>query len=123
MELIFRAWNNEKSEMSYNVYFDDYYIWDNEADRESLCGNCFDIDDGIIMQYTGYKDKNEVEIYEGDIVKTPEGIFEVAYYNSAFALRNKKGHYEYMCNICSMMGKVYEVIGNKFENPELLKGK
>ena len=82
---------------------------------DSKIGNeCF------IMRYTGFKDRNEKEIYEGDIVKISEGVFEVAYYNSAFVLKNKNGYYAFMCNICHMMGKIYEVIGNKFEHPEFL---
>ena len=81
-----------------------------------------------IMQYTGLKDKNRKEIYEGDIVKikhefdNTEYICEIIYVDGAF--RTKKfifGSY-YDClyywyaNDCEI-----EIIGNIYDNPELLE--
>jgi hypothetical protein len=68
-----------------------------------------------LMQYTGLKDKNGVEIYEGDILKAP--YFQTAaveYMESGFWC--KQGKHNMLPNLTDA-----EVIGNIYENPELLK--
>lgn len=71
----------------------------------------------ILMQYTGKKDINGIEIYEGDILACYGSFTDLGYtlqanvevediYEMAFIIRN-----------CDK----YEVIGNIYENPELLE--
>ena len=61
--------------------------------------------------FTGKHDKFGQSIYEGDFVKTSHGVFCVRFYNSAFALVKENGdHFEYMCNMSDMMGRIYEKI-------------
>jgi len=77
-----------------------------------------DCDDPIVMQYTGLKDKNGVEIYEGDIIEAPHdfgpGGFAVKRAEVAF---NKFSGYQWNYWDIAQI----KVIGNIYENPELVE--
>ena len=70
-----------------------------------------------LLQYTGLKDKNGKEIYEGDIVKRSK-IYEVFWDMGSWFVRNKT---EMRCFLLSKYNLDWEVIGNIYENPELLE--
>jgi uncharacterized phage protein (TIGR01671 family) len=81
-------------------------------------------DTHLLMQYTGLKDKNGKEIYEGDIVQrismTPGGIDflgKVVYGECEYWLENERGAVNLFTEIDEL-----EVISNVYENPELLGG-
>ena len=80
--------------------------------------------EGILMQYTGLKDKNGKEIYEGDIVKNKLGLFVVIEDGCVmFEVRDEQCitfKQLPLIEFCAEDRNV-EVIGNVFENPNLLK--
>ena len=93
-----------------------YVEWD-----DTLSGT-EDIDDnGVLMQSTGLFDKNGKEIYEGDIVYAySEGarlIGAIEYFDNAYCIKTKNGVY----NSLWTNAEYYEIVGNAFENPELLE--
>jgi len=125
-EIKFRAWNKDKKEMYQDRWsyleFDRKFRWfltEGDGGGPLLCNFM----NGILMQFTGLKDKNGKEIYEGDIVKfitnydEKERIGKIIFELDSFDIEeNDEIHsllLKYLSNI--------EVIGNIFENPELIK--
>lgn len=78
------------------------------------------IDNTVLMQSTGLKDKNGKLIYEGDIVKTSKGVANVEYDNTYayFGLTN----FLTVFSFDKFINEEIEVIGNIYENPELIGG-
>lgn len=116
-EIKFRAWNRELKKMydflplTIRVNAIEPTYWEPLLEKAQ---KAFDV-----MQYTGLKDKNGKEIYDGDIVEEPGSRYEVVYHADGFYMRNM---YE-PDNILIQLRHGYlhcEVIGNIYENPELL---
>ncbi len=114
-EIKFRAWDKvaEKMRLSFNP------VCHGEWDIFSFSDLITTWERGTyeLMQYTGLKDKNGKEIYEGDIVREDieERTYQVVFSNGGFMGESKDNKILFFGD-----GHV-EVIGNIYENPELLK--
>lgn len=122
-QIKFRAWDFEIRKMidhiSLSPRIDEaIYGWGNNDVATSL----------YLMQYTGLKDKNGKEIYEGDIVDWDGDQFEIkygiqlvdAFEGIGFNLWSFYGRSEDIGKAIRLQSAI-EVIGNIYENPELLK--
>ena len=127
-EFKFRAWDKIFNEM-YGEITELDFEFDRIFVRENEMENDFDIPRSrvVLMQWTGLKDKNGVEIYEGDIVdidSDEDKYLEVFYgnKNGSFQLKRLKSRIILPMTILYDCDN-YEVVGNVFENPELLEVK
>ncbi len=69
-----------------------------------------------LMQYTGLKDRNDIDVYEGDILYLPSGeLAQVVFKHGCFVAEGKTAG--------MLLGKFTpeKIIGNIYENPELLE--
>nr|WP_282185947.1 YopX family protein [Streptococcus mitis] len=134
MILKFRAWDKTRNEMNYRVMVgncdtdDENWtcptIWIEERKKWLH----FD-DYECIMQSTGLKDKNGKEIFEGDVVRqvrtqptTENEIITgvVTMLEGAWLIMND---YEQLASVLWSETDENEIIGNVYENPELLEDK
>lgn len=72
----------------------------------------------IYQQWTGLKDKNGKEVFEGDLIKLTDGQIEEVIFDCGGFMT--KRFCMYLDDYWNMHGYMYEVIGNIYENPELL---
>jgi len=135
-EIKFRAWDINEEVMMYDndkeitIQFQDgkakvTYIEERHTVRDGI-----DIDypcvvectDFELMQFVGKKDKNGKDIYEGDWIKRNDGVIKCVFYNE-----NQVGYYTkflkgggFVDSLRYATDRECEVIGNIYENPELL---
>lgn len=127
-EIKFRAWDKEIKQV---VYYPMFKFNGNTVDINEQFKCVQNGDEYILMQYTGLKDKNGKEIYEGDIVKYTRNNQIIT---ASIEWREGEGCYHYH-NIEDSVdsdslvkesmffigSETVEIIGNIYENPELLK--
>ena len=78
-----------------------------------------EVNPNTIGQYTGLDDKNGKEIYEGDIVKYENMTGKIMFFNGSFILSDLEETEEWELGV---INEEVEIIGNIYDNPELLGG-
>lgn len=147
-EIKFRAWDEENKLMIYSDKQPYGYEWEINKHHGVICfsfdyvdndfgGNVYYGEHLPIMQYTECKDDNDTEIYEGDILKFNQ-YGDDRDYIARVEFGNPNGEYNWGWQLVfkepfhlnnsillwvEMAGVGCEVIGNIYENPELIKGK
>lgn len=120
----FRAWDGAKKEM----FKDTFAITESgqvvvvEQEFVTSPPDYVFVDHLVIMQSTGIFDKNNTEIFEGDIVLVLDSPYTVFYDNEKGSYRLKphddRWNVDYMSNFSH--GGNFEVVGNIYENKEQL---
>jgi hypothetical protein len=110
-EIKFRAWNEKDKCMSTEIGLYDFDKDGKNNFPESCCS---------IMQYTGLKDKNGKEIYEGDIVMFGPLNYEVYFDENTFSFRCKNLNNKFFSHR-ELYGYSWIIIGNIYKNEEMLK--
>lgn len=126
----FRAWDKERNEMNYKVM-----VGNCDTDDENW--TCpiiwiekrqdwlhFDDDYECIMQSTGLKDKNGKEVFIGDIIKCTRGCLHEVYIEKEYGgtyFRGMPAVYLKGLREGYAWTEHEEIVGNIYENPELLE--
>lgn len=139
-EIKFRAWDKKAKKMRQvvNMVFNvGFGVETNDNSLKLIWVKGYDVieqkeiqiqkeKDIELMQYTGLHDKNGKEIYEGDIVEWAGIRMEVFWGEDigigyGFCWRNIEGEGGYHESMTGFIDE-YEVIGNIYDNPDLLEG-
>lgn len=125
-EIKFRAWDKvDRIWCNYKIIDGRVYFLDTDTGLWYTKYKDFDL-----MQYTGIKDINNVEIFEGDIVEMSKensdfkeiGVVKFDENKASFLLITQDNDYEYLGYDFSYYDKMsYKIIGNIYEHKDLLK--
>lgn len=116
----FRMWRDDRMQQLHEMHSDEEHE------------HCFQKSerDGIILRFTGFLDRTDKEIYEGDIIKDHTGLpWECVFLNGCFWMKRETFNTTNLAfswpEHCYPMFRVdhalySEVVGNKYANPDLL---
>ena len=125
-EIKFRAWVKDRKAI-FEVVLINYvtkkvtYLFERVGHLLSIRdAKFYDVE---LMQYTGLKDKNNKEIYEGDILfeSFGERYYKVVFENGGFRAEFKGDFDEHSFDLIDVVAQGCEIVGNIYENPELME--
>ena len=118
-EIKFRAWNKKNKEWSSEICL--YHKTVGKRYEYNALKLDTDFDHVIVSQFTGLKDKNGKEIYEGDIIETKTDIFTIFYSEKDFEFIIYLERLDNYYRLTYLSGfKDFKCIGNIYENEDLL---
>ena len=127
----FRAYDSGSLSRMYQpeeVMVGDGNIW--IIDEDSVAGDWIVNNDIHLMQSTGLKDKNGKEIFEGDIITNGKDVMSIKRHDTLGFYIDFKGKIEFIADGADLeefeedakeIADIIEIIGNIYENPELLE--
>ncbi len=128
-EINFRAWDPVKKEMWLNQFCITSYGCINQR-QVAVEYISWKNEDWILLQYTGLKDRNGNKIFESDIIRLDDLFYKsieadrlmclVGFKESAF-MYGRNEDYTYMNSYLWMAQNYCTVVGNIYQNPELLE--
>ena len=117
-EIKFRSWDrlNNKMKPVYALEFEYNFVKTEETNGDDNSFKNQETDRHVLMQYTGYEDNNDKELYEGDIIQIRSGHYHMGVWEFEGVevvedIRCVLNHIGY--------GEKFNIIGNIYENPEL----
>lgn len=138
-EIKFRAWDTDNKEWVSTSSVGWNYVFERSETSYGNGQKVYVLDNGyapevVLMQYTGLKDINDIEIYEGDIIVITRNsdltnyTSRVVFFDGAFVFYEKDGidcnlsavAYEQAKEINNTGSHFCQVIGNIYEKKELL---
>ncbi len=132
-EIKFRVWNSKDKRFIYSDEFNYdglniklFYFFLYVTDKEDF----EKIEFSELQQYTGLKDRNGNEIFESDIIKLDDlfakhicadRLICLVGFNEGSFMYGRDGNYNYMNSYLWMAENYCTVVGNTYQNPELLE--
>ena len=116
-EIKFRCWDGKN--MHFNQFMISAYGNINKVEP-AIEFHSWKNEDWILMQYTGIKDREGKDIYEGDIIKVKIGDAEYTRTVKFDSTRPYLGFHESGMLLCNS-NEYFEIIGNVYENPDIFK--